>query len=133
MKTIDEIKKEQEEKLSALFKELGIFFAFSQEQFDSHKKEGVTYVAGDLGMILPKENVKAFYDRHGKLIDEEIAQLKANVPLDDFIRHELWNHECFYTGNYGEIFELVKAYYAQCTMEDIKRVFYKHVNEETQN
>lgn len=26
-----------------LFKEKGVFFAFSQEQFDEQKKEGITY------------------------------------------------------------------------------------------
>lgn len=133
MKTIKEIQKEQIVKLSALFKELGIFFAFSQEQFNEQKKEGVVYVSGDFGMVLPAENVKAYYDRHKKLIDEETEELKANVPMDDYIRYQLANHECFFTGDYEEILEFVQAFYTHCTMEDIRRVYYKYVNEEIQN
>lgn len=132
MKTIDEIRKEQERRLSALYKELGIFFAFSQSQFNEHKKEGVTYVDGGLGMIIPKKNVKTFWEKFDKLSNEIISEFNANVPMDDYIRYELANYECFYTGNYGTIIEEVQAYYKQCTIEDIKRVYYKYVNEEIQ-
>lgn len=133
MKTINELQKEQNEKMSALFKELGIFFAYSQSQINEQKKEGITYVDAGMGMIVPKQNVKNFWEKFDKLSEEMIADFKANVPMDDYIHYELVNHECFYTGNYGKIIEQVQTLYSQCTMEDIRRVYYKHVDEEIQN
>lgn len=37
MKTIQQTKKEQEDKLSKILDDLGIFFAFSQDQFNEKK------------------------------------------------------------------------------------------------
>ena len=39
-----------------LFKDTGAFFAFSNEQVDEQKQEGVKYVSLGAGMICPKEN-----------------------------------------------------------------------------
>lgn len=130
MKTINEIREEQQKKLFELFKSLGIFFAFNQAQFNKQKKEGIDYIPGAYGMVLPKEITKDFDKEYAKLTNEKIAEFNANVPMDDFICHELWSHECFYHGDYLEIFERVKAYYPQCKVEDIERVYLAQIEAE---
>ncbi|MDR1699565.1 MAG: hypothetical protein LBR68_00015 [Lachnoclostridium sp.] len=123
--TIADIRKEQESRLSNLFKTLGIFFAFSTEQFNSQKKEGVTYVSAGSGMIIPKDKVEDF-KKGFSLMNKEINQLYEKfIPMDDYILCELYNHEAFYTGDLEDSFEAIILHYPDCTMEDVERVFYK--------
>lgn len=129
MKTIQEINKEQEGKLSALLDTCGIFFAFSNEQFESNKKEGVRYVRGYHGMIIPKDNVKLFERKFDEYCEEKDTMFRENIDMKEYILYQLNNHECFYTGDYVEVLELVESIYPACTIEDIRQVFYTHIND----
>lgn len=123
MKTSHEIKAEEQKKLSDLFHSLGIFFAFSNKRFNEQREEGVTYVNLSCGMMIPKNNVEIFRKKYKELRDNTTLELRYNVSMENYIRDELMNHECFYSGDYTEIFELVKSAYPECAMEDIKRVY----------
>lgn len=46
-----------EEAMTALLKENGAFFAFSDKQFNEQKKEGVQYVNVFAGLVCPKDRV----------------------------------------------------------------------------
>ena len=129
MKTIQEINKEQEGKLSALLDTCGIFFAFSKEQFESNKKEGVCYVRGYHGMIIPKNNVKLFERKFDEYCEGKDTMFRENIDIKEYILYQLNNHECFYTGDYVEVLELVESIYPTCTIEDIRQVFYTHIND----
>lgn len=101
MKTIAEIKKQAQDKRTILFNNVGLFFAFSNDQFHENKtplKEGEKYVSIGAGGYMPKSKVKDYLEG-SKLINQwektEIKKLKDGKELH--ILHELRNHECFYT------------------------------------
>lgn len=130
MKTIQQLKNEHEDKLSAIFDKLGIFFAFSDWQFDEQKKEGVEYIGGGYGMVLPKANVDEWvrmFDEHTKQCEKDYAD---NVPLEEYIKYELANHECYYTSEYSEALEPVQLFYPDCTIEDVRKVYFKQLMKE---
>ena len=95
------IKKQAQEKLTVLFNECGVFFAFSNEQFEENKtplKDGEKYVSIGAGGYMPKSKVDD-YITGSKLINKwekaEIKKLKDGKELH--ILNELRNYECFYT------------------------------------
>lgn len=127
MRTIEDIKKEQEDKLNALFDEYGIFFAFSKAQFEENKKEGVTYADRDYGMIIPLDNVELFNKKFEEHCNETESLIRTHIEMDEYIYRQLADCECFYSGDYLEVFVLVKEIYPACTVEDVKRVYYEHI------
>ncbi len=84
-----------------IFKELGAFFAFSDEQFDKKKKDGVKYVSVGAGLVCPKENASAVIDRVNKAQKEGIKQRLKDHSLSDIIQYELHNHESQITYDYS--------------------------------
>lgn len=126
-KTISEIKDEEQIKLSDLFKKSGIFFAFSTEQFNSQKQEGVKYASAGAGMIIPVANINNFNKEFDKLNEETRKQYDLYCTMDEYILFELYNHEAFYTCNLQSNFEAIRQEYPKCTMEDVGRVYYDNI------
>jgi len=121
--TINEIKKKQEDSLSAIFENLGIFFAFSDEQFEESRKPDVEYFTPGFGMVIPVQNKDAFkiaYDQH---CQETEALYREHIPMDDYILYELYNHEAYYTWDVTSAMDAVQVIYSECTREDMWRVF----------
>lgn len=94
------IKKQAQEKLTVLFNECGVFFAFSNEQFQENKtplQDGEKYVSIGAGGYMPKSKVND-YISGSKLINKwekaEIKKLKDGKELH--ILSELRNYECSY-------------------------------------
>lgn len=121
--TIEQIHEEHQKKLSAMFGELGVFFAFSKQQFEQSRKEGVEYVRGFAGMIIPKENVKLVEQRLELIHEEVTALMREHIPMEKYILYELHNHEAFYTGETDDVWELAKSYYPDCTLDDVYKVY----------
>ncbi len=121
--TIKEIRKVQSDKMSALFEKLGIFFAFSDEQFEVKRKEGVTYVHYYAGMLIPKENVALWVKESDRVSRETGEMLREHIPMDKYILHEMLDHEVFYTGSPSEILDNVQSCYPECSLEDINKVY----------
>jgi hypothetical protein len=88
-----EAKQKREDLSKEIFDEIGVIFAFSNEQFDRQKKENTVYVSLGGGLILPKENVKTFIEK-----TEELGQYFCNLvtkecdPIDVIV-YELGNYE----------------------------------------
>lgn len=99
-----------QDKQTICFKEHGVFFAFSNKQFDAAKKDGVMYVDLGAGLLCPKENVKTFVTAHSDIVDAGIAEDIADNGKAGIIMRELNNHECFYTGDYGDCMPALKDY-----------------------
>ncbi|MGD8232076.1 DUF7659 family protein [Vibrio sp. TRT 1302] len=95
---------------TALFDELGAFFAFSNKQFDEAKKKGVEYVSLGMGMIVPKNNAKKLVERLEEIQKEGIKQDIAENGKEAIIRRELSNHECFYTNDITDCVEKLEEY-----------------------
>ncbi|ELY5142023.1 TPA: hypothetical protein I7264_03115 [Vibrio parahaemolyticus] len=109
---------------TALFDELGAFFAFSNKQFDEVKKKGIEYVSLGMGMIVPKNNAKQLVERLEVIQKEGINQDIAENGKDSIIRRELFNHECFYTGDICDCVEKLEGY--GYSYDDIYQV-YSHI------
>ena len=107
MKTLNQY---TDEKLSKIYRTYGAFFAFGTQQFNDSKKEGVVYVSLNSGLICPKENAPKLLTEVKQLfIDAEKEYLKDN-GLENIIKYELSNHECYYTGDWVEAFYITECY-----------------------
>ena len=80
----------------------GAFWAFSQSQFNEQKKEGVKYVTMGSGLVCKSGHSQALADDLDAVRAAGIAQDIAENGLDGIIKRELYNHECFYTGDWQE-------------------------------
>lgn len=123
MKTIPEIKKEQATKLSELFKECGVFFAFSNEQFAENKtplQEGEKYASIGAGGYLPKSKSPTFINGMAQLNKWYKAEIKANKGREAHILYELNNHEAFYTHDIEDTLECLGTGYSR---EEVMKVF----------
>lgn len=126
------IKKQAQEKLTVLFNECGVFFAFSNEQFQENKtplQDGEKYVSIGAGGYMPKSKVDD-YISGSKLINKwekaEIKKLKDGK--EQHILHELKNHECFYTCDIEDAANVLPY-----PKKDIWKVYLKHKEKEQSN
>jgi hypothetical protein len=127
MKSIPELKEKEQAKLSELFKKVGLFFAFSNEQFTENKtplKEGEKYVSIGAGGYLPKGNIEEFEKGMKEIKKWHKEEVKKNKAEDKEIIYELNNHECFYTNDLTDVLSLFKGTYSE---ERIKKLFYKEI------
>lgn len=84
---------------SQALKEFGAFYAFSSAQLAEQAVKDVEYVNMGVGLICPKANAKALEDRLDTIYKKGIqTDLELNGK-EKIIRRELFNHECFYTGD----------------------------------
>lgn len=125
--TIQDIKKQQEAAHTALFDEVRLFWAFSNEQFSEGLKK-INHVKGEklrsigAGGYLPSANVDKFVQgmarikkEYNKAIKDGGKQMRKNAILQ-----ALNNYECFYTGEIEEaVEELGKGY----TYQEVKEVY----------
>ena len=106
---------------TAIFNKYGVFFAFSQEQKDERKQEGVTYVHAGRGMMVPKEHIEAVIKEMGEVWENGIKTDIEEHGKDRIILRELCNYECFYTGDIEDCVHALKEY--GYTVEDILTVY----------
>ncbi len=95
---------------TALFKTLGVFFAFSEDQLKANTVKGVEYCNMGGGMIAPTANAQAVAKGLSKIHTQGREQDLAHNGKDGIIRRELFNFETFYTGDITDCVESVIAY-----------------------
>ena len=91
-----------QEGITNVMNKYGAFFAFSKSQFEAAKVEGLQYESLSSGMIVPVGKGKAVIEEINAVGDAGIAQDIAENGLEAIIKRELYNHECFYTGDWKE-------------------------------
>jgi hypothetical protein len=99
----------------------GAFFAFSNEQFDKKKKEGVQYVDLGAGLIGPKENAQKIADgieavTKGGIADEIATKTPKEIMWDAFA-----NYECQIVGSPNDAIDALENY--PFTEKEIKKEF----------
>ena len=124
MKSLGELRAERESRVSELFKRVGLFFAFSNKQFEENKtplREGDKYVATSYGGYLPKGNVEEYRAGMREIDEWYDGEIDAANLGDEEIRYELNNHECYYTGDPTDVVEMFEGRYEK---ERILKIFY---------
>ena len=104
-----------------------VFFAFSESQFYENKIDDIKYVHLGAGLYCPKTHYIAFKKEYDNNYKESIKELLKNHSLESIIEYELSNHECYYTGNFIDVYEMIKDY--GITYEMVKKIYYKNLND----
>lgn len=121
--TLRQCKEEREQKLSDLFKNCRLFWAFSNEQFAKNKtplEEGEKHVSIGSGGYLPNTQAKRFsdgLDEIGKWFNDAI---RDNGLRREYIIYELANHEAWYT---WDIQDTLTALGPDYTQEEVWAIF----------
>ncbi|MGE4501106.1 MAG: hypothetical protein AB7C96_12220 [Hydrogenovibrio sp.] len=119
--------------LSLILEKHKAFFAFSQDQFDRARDEGVNYVSLGSGLICPKGREDALLSEINALSEKKIKDDLAKNSRKDIIWRELANYEAHISNSiedtvdalasYGiseaEIAEEYKPYFAHCVEHDL--------------
>ena len=119
----------QENAQTRLFNKTGAFFAFSNKQFDEAKKEGIKYVSMGAGLICPEPYVKEMIETLDSIYRGAIKKDLKENGKEAIIKRELYNYECFYTGNISTAVENLDPY--GFTEEEIRVIYnneYQHAN-----
>ena len=123
---IIEIKKQREVDTNNLMTSLGVFWAFSNKQFDENKtplQEGEKYVDIGMGGYIPKHNVEALLDGMKEIENTFKKQVKENKQREAYILYELNNHEAYYTNDIDPTLEALGDGY---TLEEVQAVYKKY-------
>jgi len=104
-----------------LFKEKWVFFAFWKNQFNEQKKEGVTYVSAWHGMFCPKGELMNVLNSIDEIQSSAIKKDIDENGIDGIIRRELYNHECFYTGDISNAVSFLEQYWI--TEEQVDKIY----------
>lgn len=123
-----EIKKESSRRHEELFADSGVFWAFSNKQFEENKtplKPGEKYVSIGAGGYMPRGNYEKLVEG-GKAIKKWEKQAMKEVKAEEAILYELNNHEAFYTGTIEDAMDVLGE--LGYTEEQVKAVYHKHNN-----
>ena len=133
MKNYNELKEERSEKCEELFTKLGVFYAFSIEQFKEGQTKnpllpGEKYTSLGMGGYVRNSNTKKLFeglDNIDKWFSSENKKLKEDKQArEKAILYELINHEAFYTGYVTDALEVLKP--LGYTKKDLVEVYKKH-------
>lgn len=119
-------KKEYDNKYNEELKKTGVFWAFSNEQFEENKTyknvPDNEYLSIGSGGYIHKSN-KEKLDYFFKVTEPNLRKdFISKINIEDFIKYELVNHECFYTGDYSEVINIMQSYYDLPTNELFDKV-----------
>ncbi len=133
MKNYNELKEERSEKYEELFSILGVFWAFSMEQFKEGQTKnpllpGEKYTNIGMGGFVRNSNTKKLnekMDNINKWFLSENKKLKEDKKArEKVILNELINHEAFYTGYVTDALEVLKP--LGYTKKELFEVYKKH-------
>lgn len=129
------LNKYTEQKQTNLFNKYGVFFAFSNEQLqkgiDDLKSKGIL-LEGEklmrlpLGMLAPSKHAQTVMEKLAKIHKDGRAEDIAENGKEKIIVRELYNYECFYTGDYSEAYENTLKDYG-FTLEEVRKAYYKEL------
>lgn len=134
MKTFNELKEEFNKIKNEELNKTGIFYAFSNAQFEENKthknSKDNEYLSVGFGGFIHKSN-KSKLDNYFKNILPKLKKEFINkINLDDLIDYELINHECWYTGDWFEVVDIIKDYNVSLSndeiIEKVKNIYNAH-------
>ena len=125
-----QIKQKRSDDTNKLFTDLGVFWAFSNEQFDKgYKKAKATMAEGEklvsigAGGYIPKNNIDALTGGMKAIKKEFKNAIKENKARETHILYELNNHECFYTGRIQDAIDALGEEYTETEVTEVYKKF----------
>lgn len=100
---------------------IGVFFAFSDKQFEEGVKEkhleGQKLFSAGHGLYGTAEGLKMFM----KAYDDLAARITRETTPQEVYDYEYGNHECGYTGTDEKALEIVAEYFGKDRICEVKR------------
>ena len=93
-----------------VFDKYGVFFAFSNKQYEEKAVKGVKYCDAGAGMITPVDNVKALYKELDAIHKAGRAADIEENGIKKIIHRELANYECQITMDYSDAVDALESY-----------------------
>lgn len=112
-------------KQTVIFEKYKTFFAFGDKQYEQAAVKGVDYVHMGGNLFCPKQHYKQLSEDLETCHIEAIKEHKAEYSKDQIILSELYNHECFYTGEWKTVIEILEDY--KYTDEEIETVYIDNI------
>lgn len=118
-----DVKAEVQTRHDQLFTDCGVFWAFSNEQFDKGRPadKSVKLVSIGMGGYMPKDNFDRLIAGTKDIKKWEAEALKA-VKAEEAILYELNNHEAFYAGDIAGALEVLEP--MGYTAEQVREVYH---------
>ena len=121
-----EFQKQFEEKYSEELKNTGIFWAFSNQQFEDNKTHKDApdneYLAVFNGGYIHKSNSVKLDNFFKNIVPALKKEFTDNIKIEDLISYELNNHECYYTGDYSKVVDIIRDFYNMSENEIYQKV-----------
>lgn len=96
-------------------KNTGIFWAFGREQFEDNKTHKDApdneYLSVFSGGYIHKSNSSKLDNFFKNIVPKLKKEFTDNIKIEDLIKYELINHECYYTGDFSDVLDIIKDYY----------------------
>lgn len=133
-KNFNEVKKEYDQKYHDEFNKTGVFWAFTNAQFDENKTHkdapDSEYLSIGCGGYIHKSN-KEKLDNFNNVIAPQLKKEFTNsIDINDLIDYELANHECYYTYDYSQVAYIISDYYNlsnEKAFDIVKKRFYENI------
>lgn len=125
--TIHTLKAEKEARQTQIFTDNGVFFAFSNQQFQENKTslaEGEKYAALFGGGYCPQFKRKTVLQELDALDSWYWAEIDRNGLRNAIIAYTLSNHECYYSGDISDAQMALPASYTEAEIWAIYRQNY---------
>jgi len=122
-----------------LFSISGAFWAFSREQFDKAKIDGVKYIDDGMGLFIPQNKYDFFDSEYKNIIQNSTKKHIEKYGADAIIRYEYFNHEQqlghYYDVKDSNTYRALNSFIGQkgFEIENIERVFKECYNEAIEN
>ncbi len=113
----------RQDKVNKLMPSLGVFWAFSDKQFQENKtplKDGEKYVSIGMGGYIPKGNADALIKGMKEIAKEFKQAMKDEKARKAHIAYELNNHEAYYS---RDISSTLDALGEDFTREEVLSVY----------
>lgn len=104
------MRKVTQDEISQVLDQYGAFFAFSNNQFEEKRKEGVKYVSLGAGLIAPKGTGQKIVDGIEAARKNGVAQDKKEKTNKQIIWDAFANYECQIVGSPEDAIEALDGY-----------------------
>ena len=133
-------KEKYEKEYNEEFEKTGVFWAFSNQQFEENKTHKNApdneYISVGCGGYIHKSNKTKLDNFFNKIVPKLNKSFIKKIEIKDLIKYELINKECFYTGDWqtilptiehylnsdisqrNDIYELIEIVYHECLKEE---------------